>query len=236
MDRLLKLREPIALVALIGLAVNLLVALVSAGVYAGADVYGSFAAAAGAMSYRATDPVLAIVLGLAVAACVLVDRTRHARTLTLAGLIVLAASLLIALVFIFAGLGRTSSTSVVDTVDALIYLVAPVLVGIVLAGLLRQQPVSLPYPTGPAAELTGAQQQPAVPYPDQAALDQQARDAQYSPIWQVDSAAGAAWTTAGDAASGAPASGWGTPGQHGGWQPTGPENPPPPPPWNPNQS
>lgn len=40
------------------------------------------------------------------------------------------------------------------------------------------------------------------------------------PIWQPDQASGGAWTRAGDAASGASASAWGTPGSTtGGWQP-----------------
>ena len=37
-------------------------------------------------------------------------------------------------------------------------------------------------------------------------------DPQLQPTWQPDAAAGAAWLTAGDAAAGAPATGWGTPG------------------------
>src|SRR4029453_17827510 len=41
---------------------------------------------------------------------------------------------------------------------------------------------------------------------------------QLEPVWPPDEASGAAWHTAGDAALGAPATGWGTPGESGGWQ------------------
>ena len=49
---------------------------------------------------------------------------------------------------------------------------------------------------------------------------------QLEPVWQPDEASGAAWYTAGDAALGAPAAGWGTPGESGGWQAIGDEDDP----------
>jgi hypothetical protein len=49
---------------------------------------------------------------------------------------------------------------------------------------------------------------------------------QLEPVWQADEASGVAWHTAGDAALGAPAAGWGTPGEAGGWQAIGDEDNP----------
>ena len=46
-----------------------------------------------------------------------------------------------------------------------------------------------------------------------------APDPAKQPTWQPDEAAGAAWLKAGDAAAGAAATGWGTPGDAGGWLP-----------------
>jgi hypothetical protein len=50
---------------------------------------------------------------------------------------------------------------------------------------------------------------PAAPVPDQ----------RLQPTWHPDTAAGAAWHRAGDAAAGAPAAGWGADASSTGWQP-----------------
>jgi hypothetical protein len=99
---------------------------------------------------------------------------------------------------------------VITWLDLLLDLVLPVLVVLGLAKLLSRGPATehatLPSPavvdSGPTESA-----QPALP------------SAQLEPVWQPDSASGVAWHTAGDAALGAPASRWGTPGEASGWHP-----------------
>lgn len=243
MESLKKLREPVAIVIVAALALRVLLALVSAGVYAGDDVLRTFARAAGPLAYRVGDPTLVLALAAALLACGLADRTPNARTLTLVGVITVGASVLVNLVFLVAGSTAGGPTRVVDTLTGLLLLVVPVLVGVVLVRLLSALPAAQAAPAATPYAITPAQ-------PDGYASYQpipQTQDAQYQPTWQPDVAAGAAWHTAGDAASGAPAAGWGTPGQSGGWVPTpppptapgaGPGEPRPmaPPPWPPNQT
>ena len=241
MESLKKLREPIAIVLLVALGLRVLLALVSAGVYARDDVFATFARAAGPLAYRVGDPALVVALAIALLACGLVDRTPNARTLTLVGVVTVGASVLVNLVFLVASSTAGGPTRVVDTLTGLLLLVVPVLVGLVLIRLLPE----LPGPqTSPAPyAVAPVQPEPYGPYPPEA------QPTQYQPTWQPDVAAGAAWHTAGDAAAGAPAAGWGTPGQSGGWVPAAPPPPPPagetgpgypgpmaPPPWRPGQS
>jgi hypothetical protein len=65
----------------------------------------------------------------------------------------------------------------------------------------------------PALEPASQQEKEAVP------LEESQPDPELQPTWQPDAAAGAAWHTAGDAASGRPAAGWGSPESSSGWQP-----------------
>lgn len=234
MESLKKLREPVAVVILVALGLRVLLALVSAGVYAGDDVLRTFARAAGPLSSRVGDPALVLALAATLLACGLVDRTPHVRTLTLVGVITVGASVLVNLVFLVAGSTAGGPTRAVDTLTGLLLLAVPVLAGIVLIRLLSALPVAettpAPYAIAPALPEPYGQHGQYQPIPQDP----------YQPTWQPDVAAGAAWHTAGDAASGAPAAGWGTPGQSGGWVPTPP--PPPagpeagPPPWPPNQT
>lgn len=61
----------------------------------------------------------------------------------------------------------------------------------------------------------------STPEPEPRAVAEQAEPEQVAPArqasWTADQAVGAVWTRAGDAASGAQASGFGTPGKHSGW-------------------
>jgi len=218
MESLLRLREPVAWAAIIVLAVRVLNAVATAAVYAGQDGAGGVPSAATLISYRAGDSALAAVLTLVLLTCVLTNPTPHARTLTTIALVVVGVSFLVALAFAVVALASPSDTFVLDTVDLLANQAVPVLALITLVKLLSvtspgRQPAQLT--DGPA----GGDQRALPPAPDP----------RYQPTWQPDQAAGAAWQTAGDAAAGAPASGWGTPGQQGGWQyPPGPGAQPPP--------
>jgi hypothetical protein len=165
------------------------------------------------------------VLTLVLVSCVLADPTPRVRTLTTIALVVVGVAFLVALTFGVMALAAPSDTSGTDTVDLLANLAVPVLALITLVRLLPAT-TAAQSPGGPRpGELAGADQPALPPVPDP----------RYQPTWQPDQAAGAAWSTAGDAAAGAPASGWGTPGQQGGWQypppvaPPGSQPPGPPP-------
>jgi hypothetical protein len=96
-----------------------------------------------------------------------------------------------------------------DLAEALVDLVVPLLAVGTLAVLLgRPQPARDATPTPPALE------EPVVAPPEESQPDPELQ-----PTWQPDTAAGAAWYTAGDAASGRPAAGWGSPASASGWQP-----------------
>jgi hypothetical protein len=217
MDSLKRMREPIAWTALVVLAARVLVALVSSGLYAREDLSGGLSSVAALLSYRAGDATLVAVLTAAVAACVLVEPTRHARRVNVAALIVVGLSALVAVAFAFLALGAPSQTFPVDALDMIANVTVPVLCLIVLARLVPMAPKAAreqqPYAIGPGTEGHAPDDQGGPAQPGNPA----ALDPRYQPTWQPDVAAGAAWHSAGDAAAGAPASGWGVPGQQGGW-------------------
>ncbi|CAA9401377.1 MAG: hypothetical protein AVDCRST_MAG75-2169 [uncultured Propionibacteriaceae bacterium] len=214
-ESLKKLREPAAFVVLAALAVRLLVGLVSVFVLASVDRVGT-ASAARSVAGWVTDPLATVVLLALTAGCVLWQRTPRARLLAQLSAIVVTAGVAASLVL--ALIGTTASQSI-NRVPALVVfltdLAVPTLVAVALFRLVQSQPV---------------EQRPAL---RSSASDSDHRaDAEHGsgelavatsdpdePTWQPDVAAGAVWTTAGDAASGAAASGWGTPGDAGGWVP-----------------
>lgn len=208
MESLSKLREPAALVVLVVLAVRVVMALVAAVVYLQSD-FGDLSSLAGLISYRASDPLLVVVMAALVVSCVLTGPTPRARGIATASLVVVGVSLIVALVFALAVLGSGDAVGLMSTLDQLATLALPVLCLIVIVKVRQLLPAgastSATYPVAAVA-------QPGPP-PVAAPVDEQ-----YQPSWLPDTASGAAWHRAGDAASGAPASGWGTPGQAGGWQ------------------
>lgn len=225
MESLKNLREPAALVILVVLALRVLLALVTAVVYVGIDLAGGLPAAANLVSFRATDPLLCLVLAALVASCVLVGPpTRRARGLASSAVVVVGVSVLVSLVFAVLGLATRSDLAPVNALDALTVLALPVLVVVALVRLRSAAPGGPPSSVLAGARSSTAIANPTLPDPALAHQDPGPPDEQYLPSWLPDTASGAAWNRAGDAAAGAPASGWGTPGQGGGWQvgPTGP--------------
>ncbi len=209
----MKLRQPAALVVLSVLAVRVLIALGTAVVYLRSDFDGGLANLAAVISYRAGDPVLVALLAALVALCVLSGPTPRARELASAALVVVGVSLVVALVFTviaLVGLGQVDGIRVVNTLDQLLELTVPVLA---LVALVRLRPLAPARSTGDPYAVAAAETPIIAPPPAPTPVDEQ-----YQPSWLPDTAAGAAWQRAGDAAAGAPASGWGTPGQGGGWQ------------------
>jgi hypothetical protein len=83
---------------------------------------------------------------------------------------------------------------------------AVIALGVFVALLRRPALVAAPPAAG---EVGSAESDQPVPAP--------AADPQLQPGWSPDVAVGAVWRRAGDAASGAPATGWDTPGQAPGW-------------------
>jgi hypothetical protein len=168
----------------------------------------------GDVRYRMPETLTILVLGLIVASCVLGQRTAHARTLTVLALVGSMLSILSSVTLqVIAPVN--GSLVVVVWLDLVLDLVVPVLVVVGLTTLLAgQRAAAATAPQSPAI----AQSAPTTP----AALP----SSQLEPVWQPDEASGAAWYTAGDAALGAPAAGWGTPGESGGWQAIGDEDDP----------
>lgn len=212
-----------ALVVLVVVSLRVVIALITAVVYLRSDFAGGLPDLAGVISYRASDPVLVVTLTALVASCVLAGPTPRARELASAALVVIGVSLIVALVFALIGLTPGDAVGVVNTLDQLVVLAVPVLAMVALARLRQLVPASV---AGGEARSISTAAQPAMPQPPAPTPI----DEQYQPSWLPDTAAGAAWQRAGDAAAGAPASGWGTPGQGGGWQvePGTPSQPGPP--------
>jgi hypothetical protein len=200
-DGLRRLREPAALSVLVVLLLQVLIT------WVGSVRYGD-------VRYRMPETLTILVLGLIVASCVLGQRTAHARTLTVLALVGSMLSILSSVTLqVIAPVN--GSLVVVVWLDLVLDLVVPVLVVVGLTTLLAgQRAAAATAPQSPAI----AQSAPTTP----AALP----SSQLEPVWQPDEASGAAWYTAGDAALGAPAAGWGTPGESGGWQAIGDEDDP----------
>jgi hypothetical protein len=221
-----KLREPATVVLLLVVVLRLVLAVLElvrsfqdldragpSGLVPGDSVGGS---AATVLFFSSTDALNLVVLALLVGGCVLWSTTPRARQLTLAALLVTAALVVVSavdlVVLVLAGRGAPNVGEA--ALLALLALPVPVLALIALAQLRgslsaaraeRQREISAP-PAEAAAPALGARAEPEA-------------EPEHQPVWQPDQAAGAAWLTAGEAASGAAASRWGTPGDSGGWQP-----------------
>jgi hypothetical protein len=207
MESLKRMREPAAFIVLAVLWLQLLINLVEFFVY-GRQLHGSSAMAALVISAQMPQTLTVLLLALLVGSCVLADRTKHARLLVLLALISSVVTILAALTLGILGLVAESMMRVLDLVELLLPIVVGVLVVFALVRLLpmsaAQHGVELPAVAGGSSEDPVP---PALPSPKQ------------EPVWHPDAASGVAWYSAGDAAVGAPAAGWGTPGESGGWYP-----------------
>jgi hypothetical protein len=213
-ENLMRLREPAAWVALGALVLNLLLALVALATFD-----GSLPSVAWVLSARLANPVPLVVLTVLVSFCVLRDRTPHARQLTLVSLVVGIVAVLLGLIFALLGFGATAP--VLGVFAAIVQQAISVIAIGFLIKLVQLQAVPRRLPAGIGL----------APYPSEALPPPPAtgpQDQQLQPTWHPDTAAGAAWRTAGDAAAGAPATGWGADPAVG-WQPipTQPNGPDP---------
>jgi hypothetical protein len=213
MERVQRWREPAVVVVVLVLLVRLVlvaafaVATLRSGVNAAPD-------AAYLASRQLGDPTPFVVLAALVLACHLRPVTVHARTLAAVALGVAAVSLLlVAGLAVYGYTTYAAPFSQLDLADRLAAAVVPLL-AVTLLGLLATR---TPAETGSPALTTGSDAD-ADGQPGAAAGSQEpAPDPALEPVWAPDVAAGAAWTTAGEAASGRPATGWGTPAGTG-WE------------------
>jgi hypothetical protein len=208
-----KLREPAVIVVLVVLVLRLVLAGLVA--FAGAAGDNVLIATIATATFIVTDALTVVVLALLVGSCVLWSPTRHARALTLAALVVTALGVVLALAGTVAYAVNLDALEGVwpDAARLLLELVVPVLAVFGIGRLLSAQPRAAVDREQPSLAAGSAS------HGDHPAQLEAAPDPANEPTWQPDQAAGAAWLTAGDAATGAAASGWGTPGETAGWDP-----------------
>jgi hypothetical protein len=219
MDSLKRWREPATWVVLVALALNLALGVASLLVFPGPRT-----AVAWAVAYRVANPAMIIVLAALVATCVLTDRTPHARRLTVSSVIIAGFAVLLAVILAVVGLPSGGLTPLLNLLTLVTTLAIPVVGLGLLIKLWQLQPAG-----HPTAELSASPAPTAIDAPPASPPP----DPQLQPTWHADAAAGAVWRTAGEAASGAPASGWGTPGPEVGWHPVPPGTGQPPEPTGP---
>ena len=200
----MRLREPAAWVALGALVLNLVLAVVAMATYPGplADIGLT-------LSARAANPVPLIALAVLVSFCVLRERTAHARLLTLLSLIAGVLAVLFGLGLALLGLAA-EPTPVLWALAAIVTQVISIIVVVLLVKLFQLQAVPRRLPAGSGCP---------DPYQESSAVPATLPDQRLQPTWQPDTAAGAVWRTAGEAAAGAPAAGWGADANAAAWQP-----------------
>lgn len=162
-------------------------------------------------SLQLSYPVPYVVLALAVLAARWPPEVGRARLLAILSAVVAAIGLLLAVVL--AAFALFASVRISTASSGLPSLLICVVSCAVLIGLSRQA-------GPPPAEImieSAEDHSPALPEPE-AEAPTPAKELE--PIWLPEEAAGAVWMTAGDAASGASASGWGSSTADSGWQPS----------------
>jgi hypothetical protein len=212
-DRLTALRAPLTVVALVVLTV-VAAARVVLGLSEVATVGGSRAVAAARLAPNAGDAALTVLVGVLVAACFLGPAVAARRRLAAWGTVLTVVSLVATLV----ALGLTDLTVAGwNLVWSLPDLAVPVVVGLALLALARAEPGPAEQRAALAQDAGGLADEPE-PEPEP--------DPELQPSWTEDTAAGAVWSRAGDAARGAPAQGWGTSGGAGWSDPSASSGPP----------
>ena len=194
MDRLKLLREPAAVVALVGLALHVGLTL---AFFLLAPEFAELPLVDLALSLG--SPVLVVLLAVLVATCWLAQATPRVRGLTVLSL-VLTAGLLVAAIGLFvAGLvqGRVDVQAGLLSVfrGFVPWLTTAVIAVGVFVTLLQRTSVAV---TPAVTDVVEPPQPIGTP----------AADPQLQPGWSPDTAVGAVWRRAGDAASGAPSDQW----------------------------
>ena len=192
-DRLTRLRAPLAVVALAALTLVALARVVLGLSEVGAG--GSTAVAAARLAPNGSDGALTVLVGVLVAACAVGPEVPVRRRLAAWGAVLTAVSLMATVLALSLTSVAVAGWSLVWTIPDV---VVPVVVGLGLVALARSGrtgPASAPAAVEPAETEQEPEQEP---------------DPELQPSWTSDTAAGAVWRTAGEAARGAPAAGWGS--------------------------
>jgi hypothetical protein len=218
-DRLKRLREPATVIALVGLALHLVLAVVYLLVAPTSDDLLLVELAVGL-----GNPLLVALPAVLAATCWLAEATPRARTLTMLGLLLTCVLLAFGSGLLIAGVVRTPADARIGLLAVLLRGIPGLTVAVLALGLfiaLLQRPSVAPAPVM-VAELE--QVEPPAPVPAAPA------DPQLQPGWSSDAAVGAVWRRAGDAAAGAPATSWDATANATGWSPIPtPERPSQPP-------
>jgi hypothetical protein len=202
-DRLKQLREPAAMVALVGLALHFALTL----------IYfllppASFDLFLVDVALSLVSPVLVALLVVLVVTCWMPEATSRARGLTVLSLVLTAGLLATAAGLLVAGLFRAPADALAGlfsvSLAVIPWLTTSVIALGVFVALLRRPSVA-------AAPAVTAEMAPPEPVPAPAV------DPQLQPGWSPDAAVGTVWRRAGDAAAGAPATSWDAPGESAGW-------------------
>jgi hypothetical protein len=204
-ESLMRLREPAAWVALGALVFNLVLALVGLATFEGPLVSMGWM-----WSERVANPTSLLAVAVLVSSCVLRERTPHARQLTLISLVVGVIAVMLGLTLALLGIGATAP------ILAVLAAIVPQVISVVAVGLLiklvqlqavpRRLPpgIGLVVPEQLHSDFDQERADPSDSLPARSAHDQRLQ-----PTSHADTAAGAAWRIAVDAAAGAPAPGWG---------------------------
>jgi len=192
-DRLTRLRAPLAVAALAALTLVALARVLLGLSEVGAG--GSTAVAAARLAPNGSDGALTVLVGVLVAACAVGPEVPVRRRLAAWGAVLTAVSLVATVLALSLTSVAVAGWSLVWTIPDV---VVPAVVGLGLVALARpDRSASTLAPMEPAALDQQPEQEPEP-------------DPELQPSWTTDTAAGAVWRTAGEAASGAPASGWGS--------------------------
>ena len=209
----MRLRQPMAVVALVGLALHLVLLLGLA-----VTGPGGSARSAADLAFTLADPVLLLLVTALVVACWVLVPTAQARGLTIAALVLIAVTLV---AFVAAGVAAVIAEETLAVAILLPRSVASVVTGIVALGatiaLLRRPAAgstSLLHPEPIHAELGSEPEGEPAPDPE------------LQPTWSTDQAVGTVWRRAGDASPQTAATDWDAPGPSGGWGSSEPERDP----------
>ena len=204
MDRLKQLREPAAVVVLVGLALHFALTLIYFLI-----AQASFSLLLVDLALSLVNPVLVALLAVLVASCWMAEPTPRVRGLTVVGLVLTAAllatatGLLVAAVVVYA-----PDSALPGALSVFLGVVPWLTTGVIALGLfvalLRRPSVA-----APPAVTAGVERPEPVAAPPV--------DPQLQPGWSPDAAVGTVWRRAGDAATGAPATSWDAPSQTAGW-------------------
>jgi hypothetical protein len=194
-DRLIRLRAPLAVAALVLLSLVALARL-ALGLSELVGAGGSRAVAAARLAPNGSDAALTVAVGVLVVACFVAPAVPGRRGLARWTVLLTVVSVLATVYALALSDLEVAGWGAVWLIPDL---AVPLLVAVVAAVLARRDPAAEGPPALAATAEAETAEEPAA-----------AADPELQPVWTQDAAAGAVWRTAGEAARGAPATGWGS--------------------------